>query len=293
MEKTIIALIYDFDKTLCDQDMQNYTFIPDLGMKPKEFWNEISSFSSTENMEGILSYLYYMVKKADEKGHPITKNYLLSLGKDVNLYPGVEEWFDRINQFGRDNGAIIEHYIISSGNKDIIASTSIAKHFKAIYACDFYYDENGKAVWPKIAINFTGKTQYLYKINKGILDEVDDTEVNKKYNNKRIPFRNMIYIGDGLTDIPCMTMLKKQGGKSIGIYTQKSKEQVQQFLIDNRINYICPANYKEGSYLDKTIKLIIKSTCLISELTYLEEKQTKQATDKLNNENNPIEVNKN
>lgn len=288
MEKPIIAIIYDFDKTLCDQDMQNYTFIPNLGMTPKEFWNEISEFSTSENMEGILSYLYYMVKTSEEKGRPITKDYLSSLGKDVNLYQGVEEWFDRINHFGRDNGAIIEHYIVSSGNKDIIASTSIAKYFKAIYACDFYYDKDGKAVWPKIAINFTGKTQYLYKINKGILDEVDDTEVNKKYETKRVPFRNMIYIGDGLTDIPCMTMLKKQGGKSIGIYTSKTKEQVQQFLIDNRINYICPANYKEGSYLDKTVKLIIKSTCLISELTALEEKQTKQATDKLNNEQQPV-----
>lgn len=281
MEKPIIAIIYDFDKTLCDQDMQNYSFIPNLGMTPAEFWNEISDFSSSENMEGILSYLYYMVKKSAERGKPVTKDYLRSLGKDVNFYPGVLEWFERINQYGKEQGAIIEHYIISSGIKDIIESSLIAKHFKAIYGCDFYYDDNGNAVWPKIAINFTGKTQYLYKINKGILDEADSTEVNKKHKEKRIPFRNMIYIGDGLTDIPCMTMLKKQGGKSIGIYVTKDKEKVQQFLIDDRINYVCPANYKENSYLDRTVKLIIKSTCLISELAALEEKQTHQAENKL------------
>lgn len=283
MDKKIVAIIYDFDKTLCDQDMQNYTFIPNLDMTPKEFWSEIGDFSKSENMEGILSYLYYMVKKSNEKGLPITKEYLASMGKDVHLYQGVEDWFVRINQFAKEQGVILEHYIISSGIKDIIASTSIAKHFKAIYGCDFYYDEEGKAVWPKIAINFTGKTQYLYKINKGILDETDSTEVNKKYKEKRIPFKNMIYIGDGLTDIPCMTMLKKAGGKSIGIYTQKNKAQVQQFLIDDRINYICPANYKENSYLDRIIKLIIRALSLVSELEELEEKQTAEAENKLSN----------
>ena len=280
-DKPIIAIIYDFDKTLCDQDMQNYSFIPNLNMTPQEFWGEIGEFSKSENMEAILSYLYYMVKKSDEKGVPMTREYLKSLGKDVNLFPGVKEWFSRINHYAKENGAIVEHYVVSSGIKDIICNTEIANEFKAVYACDFYYDENDKAVWPKMAINFTSKTQYLYKINKGILDETDSTEVNKKYKTKRIPFRNMIYIGDGLTDIPCMTMLKKEGGKSIGIYTSANKERVQQFLVEDRINYVCPANYRENSYLDRTVKLIIKSSCLVSELQALEEKQTLKAEEKL------------
>ena len=282
MKKPIIALIYDFDHTLCDQDMQNYTFIPNLDMTPEEFWDDLGDFTKQENMEGILSYLYYMVKKSKEKGLPITKKYLKEMGKDIKFFPGVLDWFERINQFGKEQGAIIEHYIISSGIKEIINSSEVAKHFKAVFACDFYYDDKGEAAWPKIAINFTGKTQYLYKINKGILDDADATEVNKKHKEKRIPFRNMIYIGDGLTDIPCMTMLKKQGGKSIGVYVNKHKERVQQFLVDDRVNYVCPANYKENSYLDKTVKLIIKSTCLISELAALEEKQTIKAENDLN-----------
>lgn len=282
MKKPIIALIYDFDHTLCDQDMQNYTFIPNLDMTPEEFWDDLGDFTRQENMEGILSYLYYMVIKSKEKGLPITKKYLKEMGKDIKFFPGVLDWFERINQFGKEHGAIIEHYIISSGIKEIINSSEVAKHFKAVFACDFYYDDKGEAAWPKIAINFTGKTQYLYKINKGILDDADATEVNKKHKEKRIPFRNMIYIGDGLTDIPCMTMLKKQGGKSIGVYVNKHKERVQQFLVDDRVNYVCPANYKENSYLDKTVKLIIKSTCLISELAYLEEKQTIKAENDLN-----------
>lgn len=276
-DKPIIALIYDFDYTLCDQDMQNYTFIPNLQMTPSEFWGELGDWSKEENIEGILAYLYYMVKKSDEKGIPITKEYLRSMGKDVKFYPGVKDWFERINKFGEENGAIIEHYIVSSGVKDIIESTKIAKHFKSVFACDFYYDDDGKAVWPKIAINFTGKTQYLYKIRKGIFDDTDATEVNKKYKEKRIPFRNMIYIGDGLTDVPCMTMLKKEGGKSIGIYIPENMERVQQFLLDDRINYICPANYRENSHLDKTVKLIIKSQIISHELLDLSEKQVQIA----------------
>ena len=219
----------------------------------------------------------------DEKGIKLTRKFFCDMAKTIEYFEGVEEWFDRINQYGKEQGAIIEHYIISSGIKEIINSTSIAKHFKAVYACDFYYDDEGNAVWPKIAINFTGKTQYLYKINKGILDETDSTEVNKKHKEKRIPFRNMIYIGDGLTDIPCMTMLKKSGGKSIGIYAPKNKAKVQQFLLDDRVNYVCPTNYKENSYLDKIVKLIIKTTCLVSELSNLEEKQTAEAESKLLN----------
>ncbi len=285
-KKPIIAIVYDFDKTLCGQDMQNYSFIPNLNMKSDEFWDEVRDFSTTENMEAILAYLYYMVKKSEEKNIPVTKQYLCSLGKDIKFFPGVLEWFERINTYGKEHGAIVEHYVVSSGIKPIIQSSGIAKYFKAVYACDFYYDSNGKAIWPQIAINFTQKTQYLYKISKGILDELDQVEVNKKYEEKRIPFQNMIYIGDGLTDIPCMTMLKKQGGKSIGIYSPGNKEKVQQFLVDGRINYVCPANYKENSYLDRTVKLIIKSACLVSELEALEEKQVTEAENKLSGNKN-------
>lgn len=286
MAKPIIAIVYDFDKTLCDQDMQNYSFIPHLDMTPDEFWGEIGEFQEKENMEGILSYLYMMVKKSKEKGIPISKDYLKSLGKDVHLYPGVKEWFTRINQFGQENGVIVEHYIISSGIKDIIEGTEIANEFKAIYACDFYYDEKGDVVWPKIAINFTLKTQYMYKINKGIKDITDAEEVNKKTKVKRVPFQNMIYIGDGLTDIPCMTMLKKQGGRSIGLYTNKTLDNVQQFLLDERINFICKANYSENSKLDKIVKLIISSCALNTRLEIEEEKQIRQVEARQSKEGN-------
>jgi len=289
-KKPIIAIMYDFDKTLCDQDMQNYSFIPNLGMTPQEFWGEIGEFSKKTNMEGILAYLYYMLKKCNDLGIELTENYLKECGKNVNLYPGVETWFDRINEYAEKHGATVEHYIISSGTKPIIEATSIASKFKEIYACDYLYDENGKAIWPKNTINFTTKTQYIYRINKGIADAVETVEINKKYkaDAKRIPFSNMIYIGDGLTDVPCMIMLKKQGGNSIGIYKDKDKVKVQQFLVEDRINYVCRANYNEKSDLERTVKLIIKSICNLNELQDISNQQfvdAKEAIEAQNKQN--------
>ncbi len=257
-EKPIIAIIYDFDKTLCDQDMQNYTFIPNLKMTSEEFWNETEKFSKKNYMEGILAYMYYMMYKCNEKGIPFTQDYLRSLGKNVNFYKGVKNWFSRINQYGESLGINVEHYIISSGIKDIIDGSEIKDEFKKIFACQYYFNEDGKAVWPKIAINYTQKTQYIFRISKGAFDETDNKKVNDKMNDRIIPYQNMIYIGDGLTDVPCMTFVKKQGGTSISIYPKGKKDKVVNLLLDNRVNYICSADYQEGSDLDSLVKLIMQ-----------------------------------
>lgn len=284
MKKPTIALMYDFDKTLSYKDQQEYTFIPSLGMKAEEFWAEADRIARENNMDRILAYMFLMIKQARKKDVPITREAFQKLGADVVLLPGVKTWFKRINDYGKEHGVKIEHFILSSGLKEIIEGTPIAKYFKRIYACEFHYNTNGNADWPSQAVNYTTKTQFIFRISKGALDLYDDSAVNSYMptTKRSVPYSNMIYIGDGLTDIPCMTMLKKQGGKSIGVYVAKHKERVQQFLVDDRVNYVCPANYKENSYLDKTVKLIIKSTCLISELAYLEEKQTIKAENDLN-----------
>ena len=257
-KKPTIAFMYDFDKTLCDQDMQNYTFIPNLNMTSEEFWNETEKFSKKNYMEGILAYMYYMMHKCNEKGIPFTQDYLRSLGKNVNFYKGVKNWFSRINQYGESLGVNVEHYIISSGIKDIIDGSEIKDEFKKIFACQYYFNEDGKAVWPKIAINYTQKTQYIFRISKGAFDETDNKKVNDKMNDRIIPYQNMIYIGDGLTDVPCMTFVKKQGGTSIAIYPKGKKDKVVNLLLDNRVNYICSADYQEGSDLDSLVKLIMQ-----------------------------------
>jgi len=221
--------------------------------------------------------MYLMYNKMIEKNQPLMRNYLNESGKHIELYPGVETWFERINEYGHSLGFEIEHYIISSGLKEIIEGTSIGKYFKEIYASEFYYDEEGKAVWPKMAVNYTNKTQFLTRIRKGVLDISDDVNLNKKMieNERRISASNMIYIGDGFTDIPCMKLTKDGGGVSIAVYTDKTYKQASNLLKDGRINYITDANYKENYELDRIVKKIIKKMVVDTELkniTYLQNK---------------------
>ena len=271
-KKPTIAFMYDFDKTLCDQDMQDYAFIPNLNMTSEEFWGETEVFRKKHYMEGILGYMYYMMYKCKEKGIPFTQEYLRSLGKNINFYKGVQNWFKRINQYGESIGVNIEHYIISSGLKDIIDGSAIKGEFKKIFACQYYFDENGNAVWPKIAINYTQKTQYIFRISKGIYDETDNKKVNEKMSERVVAYQNMLYFGDGITDIPCMTFVKKQGGVSIALYPKGQKNKVTNLLLDNRVNYICSADYQEGSDLDSLVKCIIQEMKL-SHTLLLKQKQ--------------------
>ena len=196
------------------------------------------------------------------------------MGKNVELFKGVEDWFDRINEFGRANGMQIEHYVISSGMKEIIEGTTISECFKSIFACEFLYDENGNGVWPKTDVNYTNKTQFVYRINKGVLDVANDNDLNRSMpdDSKRVPFCNMIYIGDGLSDVPCMKMMKAYGGYSIAVYQNKDSK-VEDLLKRGRVDYIYPADYSENTGLDITVKNIIRKMS-ISETLY--DEYTKQ-----------------
>ena len=260
MNKPIIALLYDFDKTLCTQDMQNYAFIPSLGMQPAEFWQEANSFGWRERMDGILAYMYTMLRKAKEKGLSIQRQDLVEMGRSIVLFPGVKEWFERINAFGESQGVEIEHYILSSGLREIIEGSGISHEFKEIYASEFYYDETGTPVWPKLDVNFTAKTQFVYRINKGVLDVSDDKTLNDSMpdDSKRVPFTNMIYMGDGLSDVPCMKMMRSYGGQAIAVYQPESRTAVEELLQKGRVDFIFPADYREGTGLDATVKNIIR-----------------------------------
>ena len=277
--------MYDFDKTLCDQDMQNYSFIPNLGMTPGEFWGAVEDFRKKNYMEGILGYMYYSMHICEEKGIPFTKEYLRASGKDIRFYRGVQNWFERIDQYGKSLGVNIEHYVISSGIKDIIEGCAIKDQFKKIFACQYYFDETGKAIWPKIAINYTQKTQYIFRISKGAFDESENKKVNDKMSDRIIPYKNMIYFGDGITDIPCMTFVKKQGGVSIAVYPKGEKHKVTDLLLDDRVNYICPSDYQEGSELDSLIKCIIQEIQL-SHTLLLKQKQQRHREAQNNTKSN-------
>ena len=275
MSKPTIAILYDFDKTLCTTDMQEYDFIKNLNMTPDEFWGEAARISKTHEVEKILSYMFVMIKTCKEKGIPLTEEYLKSCAKNVVFFDGVLTWFDRINAYGESLGVNIEHYIISSGTYEIIQGTPIAKYFKRIYACRYMYNEQGEAIWPALAINYTLKTQYIYRISKGTLDVTDDYNLNRVQDEslRRIAYRNMIYIGDGMTDIPCMKLVKERGGKSIALYAPGNSETVKPLVDDERINYVCAADYSPDSALENIVELMIENMAVLEKLSTKEKNQ--------------------
>ena len=268
MNKPIIALLYDFDKTLCTQDMQNYAFIPSLGMDPDAFWKEANTFGWQQEMDGILAYMYTMLRKCRELGIPLTRESLVEKGRSIELFPGVKEWFGRINAFGESLGVAIEHYVLSSGLKEIIEGSGISHEFKMVYASEFYYDETGTPVWPKLDVNFTAKTQFVYRINKGVLAVSNDKDLNASMpdDSKRIPFTNMIYVGDGLSDVPCMKMMRAYGGQAIAVYQAGNRLGVEELLSRGRVDFIFPADYREGTALDSTVKNIIRKMAITDAL---------------------------
>ena len=278
-EKPVVAICYDFDKTLSPDDMQAQGFIQKLGYEIGDFWKKSNGFAFKNDMDQNLAYMFTM--KTESAGKVLfTKTELAKFGSEVKLFPGVEGWFERIRKYGEEKGVIVEHYIISSGLKEMIEGTSIAKNgaFKNIYATSFYCDENGVAVWPAQVVNYTNKTQFLFRITKGVLD-VNDSAVNEFFpeSDLRVPFRNMIYLGDSDTDIPCMKLVKMRGGYSIGVFNPKTNDRtkVHKMTRDSRIDYFVPADYSEGTELDNLIKTIIDKT------VFNEKLETKKNADKV------------
>lgn len=267
MKTPIVALMYDFDKTLSTTDMQNYSFIPKLGLTPAEFWGKTEEFAKKHRVERILAYMYVMIDEANKKGIKLTRKFLNECGKGIKFYPGVETWFKRINDYGEKQGVKIEHYLVSSGTKEIVEGCKIFKEFKEVYGCEYFYNKSGEACWPKLAINFTQKTQYFFRISKGATGINDDSGVNQKTDVHRIPYENIIYMGDGMTDIACMTLVKKNDGTSIAIYPEKESNKVKQILLDNRVNCICSANYSRGSDVEKIVQLTIDKVATLAKIT--------------------------
>lgn len=286
----VLAICYDFDKTLSPDDMQAQGYIQEVGYDVKDFWKESNELAENNDMDQNLAYMYKMVEKAHGK-LVFNRSKLEDYGSRVKLFPGVEDWFERIKKYGREHGVIVEHYIISCGLKEMVDGTSIAKNgaFEKIYASSFYYDKDGVALWPAQVINYTNKTQFLFRISKGILN-VNDQGVNDSFNMDeiRVPFRNMVYIGDSDTDVPCMKLVNSYGGHSIGVYNSdtKDKTKVHKMMREGRIKYYMPADYRDGTELDGLIKAIIDRTATneILESVYAQCKNETHETDKLSSE---------
>ena len=271
----IIAFLYDFDKTLCTTDMEDYAFIPSLGYTPAEFWGKANAFGWENRMDGLLAYMYTMIQECAAQNIKLDRAFLNRCGESIQLFPGVREWFARINAFGESLGVQVEHYVISSGLREIIEGSGIAQEFREIYACEFYYNENGDACWPKLDVNFTNKTQFVYRINKGILDVSRDKELNDSMpdDSKRVPFTNMIYMGDGLSDVPCMKMMRAYGGQAIAVYQASNRQGVEKLLADGRVDFIFPADYREDMELDRTVRDILRKMTITDRLLEVNNRQ--------------------
>lgn len=261
--KPTVALIYDFDGTLSPCNMQEYDFLKAIGIKNKDdFWEEVNSMVKQHDASNVLCYMKLMIDKARIAGRSIRREAFVEYGKSVELYKGVEDWFDLIERLAKKYDVVVEHYINSSGLKEMIEGTKIANKFKHIYACSFLYDIDGIAQWPAVAVDFTAKTQFLAMINKGITKISENYLVNEYMaeQDRPVPFKHMIYFGDGETDVPCMRMVKQAGGNSIAIYRprdKKKKELAKKLMNENRVNFACLADYSETGEIYKIVKAII------------------------------------
>lgn len=258
----VAAICYDFDKTLSPDNMQAYGYIQDLGYDIEAFWKDMNVDAEKNEMDANLASMYKIMAEAVKNNKiTLTKQTLKNYGARVQLFKGVEDWFDRISAYGAAHGVIVEHYIISSGIKAMIEGTSIADKFKRIFASSFYYNDKDEPVWPAQAINATNKTQFLFRIEKGILNVNDDGVMEHfKDDALRVPFSHMIYLGDSYTDIPCMRLVNKYHGYSIGVYNPETNDQakVRELFLEDRIRFFAPADYSKDSPLDQLVKAIIE-----------------------------------
>lgn len=258
--KKTIALVYDFDGTLSPKPMQEYAFLPALGIKAEDFWAECQRVAKAERADPLITYMHLMYKKAKEKGLRVDRKDLVKQGRDVALYPGVEDWFSEIGKYvkraGGVHGISVKHYLISSGLTEIIEGTKIHKHFANVFASEYWF-EAYDLPFPKRVITDTGKTQYLFRINKGIEDLSESINSHMPEVARPIPFSNMIYFGDGDTDVPSMALLKKNGGHAIAVHPPKGLDgKCVELFRAGRCDFYAGADYRKGSEL-------FKRTCLL------------------------------
>lgn len=261
--RNILALVYDFDGTLTPQPMQEYTVLPQLGITGEEFWQEVNDEVIRTGGDSILTYMRLLVEKIDLNKKHLSREALRDLAKNIKYFPGVESWFGRINEYvsERSGGAVeARHYIISAGLSEILEGVSIKPHFERIYASQYYFNHHEAACFPTIVINDTTKTQYLFRINKGREESLDSINEYMAEEIRPIPFNNMIYIGDGLTDVPCMTVVKNYGGYAVAVHeaeNARSIEVCKELAHANRIDYFAPADYRRGRRLEKRVKTML------------------------------------
>lgn len=262
-ERPRVVFSYDFDGTLAPGYMQNHAFIPDeLGMDRREFWEEVNALAKAQRGDQILAYMHVMLAKAREKGLELNLESWRKRGATLPLFPGVEDWFERQNARAAALDLDLRHFIISSGNRELIEGSPIAKHFERIYASAFMFDARQDAIGIALAVNYTSKTQYLFRINKWTLEEWDNVAVNRAQarDERTVPFDRIVFFGDGFTDVPVMRTVTDQGGYAVAVYTpgdHVSEAAAVDLRREGRAKLAGPADYSEGSVLDRLAETML------------------------------------
>ncbi|MFM1814373.1 MAG: hypothetical protein RLZ98_1068 [Pseudomonadota bacterium] len=260
-DKKIIALVYDFDGTLSPRPMQEYAFLPSIGVDAKSFWEESNRIAAEQRADPLITYMHLLYRKAKEKGVRIDRDDLVAQGRSVELFPGVESWFDEIEAYVRiraeSQGVELRHYLVSSGLTEIVEGTSIFHRFHNVFASEYWFDAYDLP-YPKRVITDTGKTQYLFRINKGVEDLGESINSHMSEAARPIPFANMIYFGDGDTDVPSMAVMRKNGGHAIAVHQAGGpREKCVDLFKAGRCDFFAPADYRRGSELFKRTALLI------------------------------------
>lgn len=270
-EQPTVAMVYDFDGTLSPLSMQEYGCLSALGQEPETFWREISKGSQEADINSIYYYLWRLVALAQSQGDPITRERLNAMGHDLDYFPGVPEWFELTRRMGHDYRLNVKHYIVSSGIEEILEGCTIYSEFDKVFASSYLYDPQGRAIWPRLAMDYTLKTQFIFRISKGVFALADDKSVNDYMADadRPVPISRMIYFGDGQTDIPCMRLVKAEGGYSVAVYNpalQGAIDEARALHRDGRVQFIAPADYREGQPLHRVVSLLFQ---LLSQQFYV------------------------
>jgi phosphoserine phosphatase len=266
-----IALVYDFDGTLSPQPMQEYTVLPKIGAKPAEFWAKVNREARETESDKMLVYMRHIIEALELAKVDVKREDFAAMARKIVYFPGVATWFARVNAYvkRRSRGQVkIQHYLISAGQKEILDGVSIRKHFKRIYASEYHFNHHGVATFPKFLVTDTLKTQFLFRINKG-LEAVNDSINEHMPESKRpIPFQNIIYVGDGMTDVPSMALTKKSGGHAVAVYDPRGdgRATCMKLLDAGRVDFIATADFRAASKLSRRVELLLDA--IIADIAY-------------------------
>jgi len=272
--QSTIAVVYDFDGTLSPQPMQEYTVLPKIGVEPREFWKRVNEDARRTESDMMLVYMRHIIEALELGRINVKRGDFAVMAKAIEYFPGVPTWFPRINQYVRrkSGGKVkVQHYLISAGQKEILDGASIKKHFKRIYASEYHFDHHGVATFPKLLVTDTMKTQFLFRINKGREGINESINEHMPEAERPIPFQNMIYVGDGMTDVPSMALTKKSGGHTVAVYQRggKGRGDCVKLLNAGRADFIAPADYRAGSKLARRVELLLDA--IIAGIAYRRE----------------------